>query len=186
MNKYLCLLICILLCNFTACSPQKQEIVDSGKYYRIYKHNITEVSYEIYDSVGNIVMSETTDRPLKIDLLNENIVDISTGMGTGITEHKYYSVEQNVISEVFSYVIAANNELVAYINVPEEQPLKKRRVVVQNAFDKSLFYKEYELDFSKVDTPILDASFSEDGLLLEVIYLSGVDQVQVSEILSLE
>lgn len=186
MKKYLCLFICILLCNFTACSSQKQEIVDSGKYYRIYKHNITEVSYEIYDSAGNIVLSETTNRPLEIGMLNENILDISVGRGTGIAEHKYYSVEQNVISETFSYVIANKNELVAYIYVPKEQSFKKRKVVVQNAFDKVLFYKEYELDFSEVDTPVLEAFFSEDGSSLEVTYLSGGNQAQASKILSLE
>lgn len=76
--------------------------------------------------------------------------------------------------------------MIAYIEVPEEQPFENRQVVVKNVFDKELFYNEYELDFSKIDTPVLDASFSEDGTSLQLTYLSGNDQIEISKTLSIE
>lgn len=198
MKKYLCLLTCILFCFMSACSPYKDtinsslheseynEIIDSGKYYRIYKGNATQVCYNIYDSNGKIVLSETTERPLKINMLNDNIVDIRIGMGTGNAVHKYYNAERGVFSDNFSYVLSNLNELVAYIYVPEKNAFDNRKVVVQNVFDRNLLYKEYQLNFSNVDTPVIDAAFSDDGTVLTVVYLSGTEQTEKTETLLLK
>jgi hypothetical protein len=43
----------------------KQNILEQGKYYCIYKGPLTEVTYHIYNSEGEIVLEETTDRPLE-------------------------------------------------------------------------------------------------------------------------
>lgn len=189
MKKYLYLLVCIFFCFMSACSPYKNtvnnepeqiEIIDSGTYYRIYKGNINQVCYDIYNSDGEIVLSEKTDRPLEINMINDDIIDIKIGMGTGITIHKYYSVGENIFSQQFSYVLSNSDQLIAYIDVPKEKPLENRKVIVQNIFDKSLFYKEFQLDFSNVDTPVIEADFSKDGASLQLTYLSGEEQTQIS------
>lgn len=194
MKKYLCLLVCVLFCFISACSPYKNtlnneteqiEIVDSGTYYCIYKENINQVCYDIYNLEGKIVLSEKTDRPLEINMINDDIIDIEIGMGTGITMHKYYSVGENVFSQEFPYVLSNLDKLIAYIDVPKEKPVESRKVVVQNIFDKSLFYKEFQLDFSNIDTPVVEAEFSEDGASLQLTYLSGKEQTQISIILDL-
>ena len=173
----------------SACSPYKNtvnnepeqiEIIDSGTYYRIYKGNINQVCYDIYNSDGEIVLSEKTDRPLEINMINDDIIDIKIGMGTGITIHKYYSVGENIFSQQFSYVLSNSDQLIAYIDVPKEKPLENRKVIVQNIFDKSLFYKEFQLDFSNVDTPVIESDFSKDGASLQLTYLSGEEQTQIS------
>lgn len=204
MKKYLCILVCILICFISACSPYKdvvesseketimdrfedREIIDSGKYYRIYsyKKSITKVYYNIYNSKGEIVLSETTDRPLIIEMLNNDIVDIKIDMGTGITIHRYYDVEENVFSQDFQYVLSNFNELVAYIDVQKENPFENRKVIVQNIFDRDSFYKEFQLDFSNIDTPVIDASFSNDGSSLNIVYLSGTEQSEKTVVLPL-
>jgi len=48
---------------------EQTEIIDSGAYYRIYKGNINRVCYNIYNSEGEIVLSEKTDRPLEINMI---------------------------------------------------------------------------------------------------------------------
>ena len=58
------------------------------------------------------------------------------------------------------------------ILIPEDHPLDNRKVIVHNVFDKSLFYKEFEIDFAKVDTPVLSASFSNDHSQLNLTYLT--------------
>lgn len=203
MKRYLCLLICIFSCFIAACSFQKdiedsslnefktnlssnKEIVASGKYYRIYKDSKTQVYYDIYNLNGEIVLSETTERPLTIDMLSANIVDIGIGMGTGLTVHRYYNVERNLFSQEFSYVLSNLNEFVAYIDVPKKSSFENRKLIVQNAFDRNSFYKEFQLDFSHVDTPVIQAAFSKDGSSLELTYLSEENQLQVSKILKLD
>lgn len=51
----------------SACSPyanisnsdsEQKEIIDSGKYYRIYKLNTNQTGYDIYNADGAIVLSE--------------------------------------------------------------------------------------------------------------------------------
>ena len=186
MKKYLYLLVCVLFCFMSACSPYNNtEVIDSGKYYRIYKGNINQVCYEIYNSEGKTVLSEKTDRPVEIHMINNDIINIEIGMGTGITVHKYYSLGENIFSQEFRYVLSNLDKLIAYINVPKEKPFENRRVIVQNVFDKSLFYKEFQLDFSNVDTPVIEAKFSTDGAFLQLTYLSGEEQTQISTMLDL-
>lgn len=194
MKRWVCLFLSIALCFFTSCSLQTTdhaydnsygEVIEAGKHYRILKINGDKICYQIYNTVGDIVLSEITDRPLNIDVINENIIDIGIGMGTGLTIHKYYDIENDIISEEYLYVLANLNELVAYIDVPENNSFQERKVIVQNIFDESAFHKEYQLDFSNIDTPVIDASFSDDGLVLSVVYLSGEEQLQKSVTLSL-
>ena len=161
------------------------EIIDSGTYYRIYKENSNQVCYDIYNFDGEIVLSEKTDRPLEINMINDDIVDIKIGMGTGITIHKYYSVGENIFTQEFPYVLSNLDKLIAYIDVSKEKPFESRKVIVQNIFDKNLFHKEFQLDFSNVDTPVVEAKFSKDGESLQLTYLSGEDQTQISTVLDL-
>lgn len=194
MKKYLCLFASVIFLLLSACSQNQikvgeqyehREIIASGKHYSIYKGNGTRLCYYIYDATGKTVLSERTDRPLKIDMLNDDIVDIEIGMGTGIIEHKYYGVEEGVFSQVFTYVLCNSDRLVAYIDVPTENPFEDRKVIVQDIFDKNLFYEEFQMDFSKNDTPVLDARFSSDGTSLQLTYLSGEKEVEMSTLLYL-
>jgi len=82
MKKYMRILICILVCVMSACSPYDRadnisagktdydEIIDSGKYYCIYKGNSTQVYYNIYDKNGvinNYEIKESNIEVTKID-----------------------------------------------------------------------------------------------------------------------
>ncbi len=161
------------------------ELVESHQFYQIYKNEF-EFKYTVFDSQGEIALTDTTDRPLSISMLNDKTVDISISMGTGLIVHKYYDISQNVFSEDFSYVIASKDNLVAYIYVPEQGGFENRKLIVQNIFDKSVFLKDFVLDFSNIDIPVNEADFSEDLSILNVEYLSGEGKGPVSVDLNLE
>jgi len=198
MKKYMRILICILVCVMSACSPYDRadnisagktdydEIIDSGKYYCIYKGNSTQVYYNIYDKNGALVLSKQTNRPLKINMLKDDVIDIEIGMGTGVAIHKYYDAAEGVFSQEFCYVLSNSDELVAYIDVPKEKYPKDRKVIVQNIFDENEFYKEFSLDFSDVDIPVIKAEFSTDGTSLQLTYLRGKEQTQITTNLGLQ
>lgn len=194
MKKYLFIFTCAIFLFISACTInrirtcdrfERRDIIASGKYYSIYRGNNTQLHYYVYDANGKTVLSERTDRPLRIDMLDDNIVDIVIGMGTGITEHKYYGVEEGVFSQVFTYVLCASDRLVAYIYIPPENPFEDRKVIVQDIFDPNLFHEEFQLDFSPNDTPVLEANFSADGSSLQLTYLSGEKEVEVTTLLRL-
>lgn len=52
-------------------------------------------------------------------------------------------------------------KLIAYIDVSKDQPMENRKVIVQNIFDKSILYKKFQLDFSDVDTPVIEENFQK-------------------------
>lgn len=189
MKKVVCLLIAISICVFSGCSVNRENknLIESAQYYSIFDGEIpAKVTYEIYDSNGKTVLSETTDRPLSITMIDENIVDISKGMGSGISIHKYYSVNEDEFSEDFSYVICSSKNMIAYINVTKENSLQDRTIVVQNIFDEEEYFKEFELDLSPVDTPVIEGNFNEDMSKINITYLCGESQEEVSQMLNLK
>ena len=147
------------------------------QYYKIEKKVLTKVRYYIYDSDGNTVLSDETDRPLDISMLGDNIVDICIGMGTGISVHKYYDVQNNRFSEEYTYVAASSGNLVAYI---DGDSMQDRRLIVRDIFNKNIFYKSFELDFSQTVYPIESASFTDGEAELDIVYLSERSAVSLS------
>lgn len=159
--------------------PTDKPTTDINKqYYKIEEIELTKVRYYIYDSNGNTVLSDETDRPLDISMLGDNIVDICIGMGTGLSIHKYYNVENNRFSEEYTYVVASSGGLVAYI---DGDSISDRTLVVCDIFDKNTFYKVFALDFSPtVHFPIESAIFTDGEAELEVVYLSERPPVSLS------
>lgn len=192
MKKFLCLLTIMVICIVSACSPYgidnrqaHKEIVDSDKYYCIYKDDEGTVGFELYNMYGDVVLSEKTNRPIKVNMLNEDIVHIEVGMGTGIAIHKFFNVSKNQFSQEFTYVLANSDNLIEFIDIPKNNSMENRKVVVQNVFDSSLYYKEFSLNFSNVDTPVVEANFTENETSLQLTYLSGREKKQTTTILDL-
>ena len=199
MKKYIALLLCLMTmlslfsCNETDKNKdtendtahtetlENDDATTDKQYYKIEEIELTKVRYYIYDSDGNTVLSDETDRPLDISMLGDHIVDICIGMGTGLSIHKYYDVQCNRFSEEYSYVAAASGNLVAYIDTSMEDPMTNRVLVVRDIFDKNIFYKSFGLDFSPtVHDPIESASFSDGEAELDVVYLSERPPVPLS------
>ena len=209
MKKYIAFLLClIILISLISCdtantsedtendtvnteSSEKNDATtdtstnDTNKqYYKIENIELTKVRYYIYDSNGNVVLSDETDRPLDISMLGDNIVDIRIGMGTGISIHKYYDVQNNRFSEEYSYVAASSGNLVAYIDTSMKDPMTNRVLVVRDIFDKNVFYKSFKLDFSPtVHDPIESATFTDGEAELKLVYLS--ERSPVSQFITL-
>lgn len=197
MKKANIILLCLLLLFLTACSVlensnnsmqlgennlDERRLIDSGDYFKLYDNTLSEI-YEIYNSQGELVRTETTDDPISITMLNESVLDISIGKGTGITQHTYYDTEQNVFSDEFSYVICTDGELVAYIGLSEDGADNKS-LIVQNIFNKEIYYKEFKGAFDEVDTYELSSvggEFSEDFSKLTVRYYQRNQQNQRSK-----
>jgi signal peptidase I len=95
-------------------------------------------------------------------------------MGSGISIHQYYDVQNNRLSEEYSYVAAASGNLLAYIDtISTKEPINHRKLVVRDIFDPSVFYKSFRLDFSSnVHDPIESASFSQGEMELKIVYWS--------------
>lgn len=197
MKKANIILLCLLLLFLTACSvlensnnsmqlgennSDERRLIDSGDYFKLYDNTLSEI-YEIYNSQGELVRTETTDDTISITMLNESVLDISIGKGTGITQHTYYDAELNVFSDEFSYVICTDGELVAYIGLSEDK-VNNKTLIVEDIFNKEIYYKEFKGAFDEVDTYELSSvggEFSEDFSKLTVRYYQRNQQNQISK-----
>jgi hypothetical protein len=143
-------------------APWEIQIVEESRYYKVESIGVAKYRYTVYDADGRVAYTEETDKPVKISMIGEHIVDICIGMGTGIAIHKYYDVTNNRFSQEYSYVAAATEHLVAYIG---GESLNERKLMICDIFKPSnaSLYKAYSPDFSPaMHNPIIDARFSED------------------------
>ena len=62
-------------------------------------------------------------------MINDNIVDISISMGTGLSIHQYYCISDDEFSPEYSYVLATSDELIAYLDVDNEDSFENRKVL---------------------------------------------------------
>lgn len=188
---FFCLISCSLLF-FTSCSDiaenknntntfASEQVIKQEQNYSIIKDENNRYKYTINNNDGYIVYQESTGFHYpNIDLLNGNIIDIHIGYGTGIIYHKYYDIEQDVFSINYNNVITSNKKMIAFLKNSNDSSRYFDRLVISDIFDKSKFYKEYELDFSKVDIPIVSASFDESNKNLDILYLHGDNQEKTS------
>lgn len=159
-----------------------EEVIDEQQYYKYVQTGQFEYGYYIYDANKNIVEEQKgLTNLLDLKLLNGNVVDIPLNWGTGLCEHRYYSAERDAFSKKYFFVSAYNNEKVAYL----DGSLQDRILVVQNVFDKTEYYKEFDLDFSTFITPVVEASFINNDSQLQVTYYSGEEETQRTDILDL-
>ena len=103
-------------------------------------------------------------------LFEDTVLSIRRGAGTGLFLVEYYDIGRNVFSEVFQTVFLTEYGKIVYIGRIEDE----FRLVVRDIFDKSEFYKEFELDFAPLATPFELFRHGEflDENTLKISYMS--------------
>lgn len=161
-------------------------VVLSSDSYIITEEQPFVYRYTIFNSEGETVLNETVDgRMPSISMLNTDIIDVSVGYGTGIVKHIFYSISRDRLSEPFEYVVAASDQIVAYIDVPPKDPFEGRRLIIRDIFDSTVFCEEFTFDFSRVDTPVVATEFCNNGAQLQLTYLAGEEQIETTITLTL-
>lgn len=163
---------------------EESELIDYGEYYSVYKNTDFSFTYNIYSEKRKTILSETKESQVTVKMINPSIVDIATELDVEKISHihRYCDVLKGVTSEEFKYVLANSNEFISYIH---GDVMGNRKIIIQNIFDKDKFFKEYELNFSKLENPVINASFSDDETQLIITYLSGDSQSEITEMLPL-
>ena len=188
MRKYIFLvlfLVCFAVCGSACQHSDGRNTVSADKYFSVCTERDGRYAYSVFGTDGKAILSETSDQPVRISMVDGSIADIATDCGSGLVTHVYCDVKSGSVSQKFSYVFAYSDGEIAYIYVPKDNPIKGRKVIVQNAFDNGALYREFKFDFADVDTPITDASFSEDGKELTLTYLFGEEQTERTETVGL-
>lgn len=165
-------------------SSQPEVLLDEP-YYQLLEGPKFQYYYYIYDDKKEIVLEGALTRYPALSFLDDDIVRLHIGMGTGIALDQYYSVTKDSLSRIYQYAVAYHQEKIAYIYIPNtESSFTNRILIVRNVFDKSKYYKEFMLDFSPAASPITGAEFTSENQL-KVTYQTGEDYTEITEILEL-
>ena len=163
-------------------SDIEYETVARGNNYHLYRVvGRFELCCEVYDSDGEIVFNETTQRPMTVSEITPDLIEIRVGYGTGISGCRYFSVEKNQISEEFFSVIATSGTQIAYLT----GDINDRKLIVRDIYQLTDDCKSFELDFSPDNTPVVDAEFADDGSVLQITYMKGQSNETTETILEL-
>lgn len=158
------------------CGKEDLQIFSEEKHYKVFSLQQFKYTYQIFDKSKNIVYEETVNTFPEISMIGDEIVSWRINKGTGLVQCRYYSIKRDSVSNEFYYVATVSNEFIAYIKA--DDGFDNRKLVVQNIFDKEDLYKEYTLNFSQCDTPVLEASFLDEDKFLKIIYLSEESEVE--------
>jgi len=148
-------------------ATEEIKTIDRTERYHYYRVVGTfELGCDIYNSEGKIVFSERTQRPLRLSVIDDDLLEVRIGYGTGTAGCRYFSLEDDRMSEEFFSVVANYGKRIAYLS----DDLDDRRLIVQDIYHPNDYYRIFDLDFSPEPMPVIDAAFSEDGAKLHVSY----------------
>lgn len=194
----LCILVCIFVCVYSCkiflnkivsqdgksifvdnIVANNNDLIDS-KYYKIVSGDNFVDYYYIYDINGNLLDDGSTDRPLKIQLISEDVIELRIGMGSGISLTKFYDIKKGIISKEFHDVLLSSASLCVHID-----DYDVTKLVAENIFDKEKYYKTFKLNLSKVPTSVNSIKFVNNDTQLEISYQEGLNFTNKTTILNL-
>ncbi len=179
-ERRLLLILISILFSFmvVGCANRFGENSDISILYTLTQNMDGTYSYSFADLKGNILFEkENVVREPKINKVSENIYELITQTGTGLSTNwaVYCDVGNSKVSETFHYVLGAKGDYVVCADCEEG----KHFIIVQNIFDKSAYYKTYELE----NVPLVAADFTvacefENETKATITYLAGEDYTQ--------
>ena len=184
----ICILLGMGLC-ITGCAEEKGSnsavgtVVEEGVYHRLY---VADQLYycEFLDHSGNVVRTEgPINKQPEILALEDGLIRFTMQAGTGqATQWGYfYNTENEAFSEVFQCIWDQHEGLVAIS--------QNNSVIVRDIFDPQEFYQEFtafDQPFSPAAQVFTAVRFTEDGVSIEITYLSGTDYREVTETFPIE
>lgn len=160
-------------------------IVESDPHFRIIEaEEPFHYIYEIYNKHGELVKrSDAISRPMWVEYVSENILGINIGVGIGIRAVSYYSVENDIFSDVFDFSHFIKDELIAYMAWYSEG----YKLTIQNIFNSETYLKEFWFeDFAAIAAPSASVQVEYLGNnQIRIDYLSGEDYEESYLILDL-
>lgn len=156
---------------YTALFDGTEWTVLKGNFFTLARNDGFTYSYRVVDVNGDLLFeNKDYHREPKITVVAPTVYGLVTQTGTGLSTNwaVFCDVVNSKTSEYFQYVLAAKGEYVIYVDLIDSEPV----IIVQNIFDKGLYYKEYSLeDPSPVAADIVTGCrFDSDGNAIATYY----------------
>lgn len=166
--------VCLLfaLCG-TACAPEEAPWPDISEFYTLTDHGDFTYSYNIKDKNGNVLYEqEKVSKAPETAQPSPYVFGLVTQTGTGLSTNwaVYCDVENGKVSDVFHYVLGANDKYVVYAQYTTDGHF----IIVQDIFDIEAYFTKTKLRLvSSVASDFAIACRFDDAGNAIVTYLSG-------------
>ena len=162
------------------CTDKPDDKEDKGiaDLYTVIHNEDNTYSYTFTDLNGTVFFEEEkAAREPRINQITATVYELKTQSGTGLSTNwaVYCDVENSKVSETFYYVLGAQGNYVVSANYEDG----KHFITVQNIFDKSAYYKTYELEnVSPVAADFALRCEFESESKATITYLAGEDYAE--------
>jgi len=171
--KYLFLLLIFISTIYTGSSLTAQnkgfEVIQKDKHFLIVGNDESRIyRYTVYDSSGKVVESGEVGRMAPdITYISSNIIEIRFHGGTYADLCRYYNITTNIISTdaFWNPFLIVGEKIVHYDG---------KNLIVQNIFDKNVFFKEFPIDMIPTGPPEY-IKFIDNGQKLKMKYMRESD-----------
>lgn len=214
MNKFSILLITVIivllgimtyieLSDGKANSDRNQNIEDSKKvdkdnsepldpYYKLIEENqnykiYTDKSglnyfYNVYDNSGECIDRGFHIREVRFEITDE-ILSVRMGFGTYSFNCRYYNLNTSQISRFYDNPLEISGNYIAYFKSKNNGDIV---LVAQDIFDKTVYYKEFERNFSPMVLNVYsETEFINNNKQLKISYPVNQSNEIITEIIDL-
>ncbi|MBQ8209022.1 MAG: hypothetical protein IJZ35_00355 [Clostridia bacterium] len=184
-NKLSAAFVFVLLLCMCGCGNTAENNYDENWTVESVSHFYYD--YEIKDNQGNIMLSEDgLRREPHIETVDVNVVKVWVQKGTGLSTRitQYCDIENGIVSEDFISVLYEYDGKTVYHDFRDNE----HYVVIQDFFDKAVFYKEFKLEnvADCAADAVLSAEVSKTGKKLTVTYLTGAEYTESETVINIE
>lgn len=167
MNKKIFTFIIIIIVIMFLYAGCKKEVVDSRKYYDVHKVSESEYEVVLYGSDNDIVEKLSYPKQPYIKLHENQIIEVSISTGNPSRYAIFFEPISEKISKVyFNYLLYEYGKVIY---------MKDGKLIISDAFDKSVYYKEVSRNYSSTansSSVVSNVKFLDDNKLL-FKYLEG-------------
>ena len=170
--------------------PKNNEIailLESSPHFRLYQTSERagqDYRYDIFNSNGELVLSQTMRRMQpQIRYINDNVLQIHRSAGTGVWQMQFYSIQADMLSEVFESPFVITDKLIGYVRWYNDA----LSLVVQDLFDTEVYYNEFFIEgLERISTPINSIEYLGNNRI-EVTYMAQINEnwIETTTILEL-
>ena len=160
-------------------SGKEFETIQKDKHFKVIGNNESRIyEYTIYDSKGNAVdHGDVKNRPPTITYISGNIIEIRFNNSIYADTCKYYNIKANTFSNFFLTPFLVTDKKIVYYD--------GKNLIVQDIFDKKVFYKEFPIDMIPTGPPEY-IKFIDNGQKLKMKYMRESDNQYETQTFDLE
>lgn len=159
------------------------KLIEENQNYKIYTDKSgLNYFYNVYDNSGECIDRGFHIREIRFEITDE-ILSVRMGFGTYSFKCRYYNSNTSQISRFYDNPLEISGNYITYFKSKNDEDIV---LIVQDIFDKTVYYKEFERNFSPVVLNVYsETEFINNNKQLKISYPINQSNEIITEIIDL-